>query len=113
MKKIYFYHRNYAVYGMSDTFQQTNFPIFSLLGPYFVANDPNFFLEIAKDNFTTPITGLDRVVAYWSSGISISVSISEQMLDLIFEAPLFYKGNKTKGLLGKLRDETVTDFSGA
>ncbi len=69
-------------------------------GPFFSPNDPDFFMELAKDNFTTPITGLDRVVAYWTSEISISVSISEQMLDIIFEAPLSFKGNKTKGLLG-------------
>ena len=58
-------------------------------------------MELQRDNYTSPISGKDRVVVYWSSGISVSVSISEQMLDIIFEAPIFLLGDHIKGLLGK------------
>ena len=58
-------------------------------------------MELQRDNYTSPISGKDRVVVYWSSGISVSVSISEQMLDIIFEAPIFLLGDHIKGLFGK------------
>ena len=70
-------------------------------GPYLNPTDTTFYLELIKDNFTSPITGQDRVVAYWEGGISISVAISEQMLDVVFSADNKYFGNHTKGLLGK------------
>ena len=83
-----------------------NFDIYLALffphaGPYYDPADPAFYMELKKDNFTSPITGKDRVIAYWDGGLSVSVSISERMLDIIFEASTQYLGNHTKGLLGK------------
>ncbi len=67
-------------------------------------------MELIQDNFTNPISGQDRVVAYWDGGISVSVSISEQMLDIIFEASTEYLGDHTRGLLGELKAKKMVEM---
>ncbi|XP_077996690.1 uncharacterized protein LOC144449997 [Glandiceps talaboti] len=53
-----------------------------------------------------------RIIALFSSGISISVGVVENstMLDVLFSAPESYKG-KTRGLFGIWNDDVTDDFT--
>ncbi|XP_072046364.1 uncharacterized protein [Amphiura filiformis] len=85
-----------------------------LNGPYFNPADRSFYLELQRDDYTSPITGKDRVVVYYSSGISVSVAISEQMLDIIFLVGTRINGQQVqrgvKGLLGVWNGDFTDDF---
>lgn len=74
--------------------------------PYFSENDPNFYLEVDSGNFTNVnLNASDRIVAYWSIGISISVAMTTPgVLDIFFEIPQSYQGNQTQGLFGKTEE---------
>ncbi|PIK34386.1 putative fibrillin-1 [Apostichopus japonicus] len=80
--------------------------------PYFSENDPNFYLEVDSGNFTNVnLNASDRIVAYWSIGVSISVAMTTPgVLDIFFEIPQSYQGNQTQGLFGVWNDDYTDDF---
>ncbi|XP_070536953.1 fibrillin-1-like [Ptychodera flava] len=51
----------------------------------------------------------NRTVAAFSSGISISIGVVEEMLDVVFSAPEDFRG-QTVGLLGVWNDDPADDF---
>ncbi|XP_070537209.1 mucin-4-like [Ptychodera flava] len=65
--------------------------------------DVQFYLKVEIPSNVT------RTIAVFSSGIGVSVGISQGMLDAAFIAPDSFK-NKTRGLLGVWNDDPADDF---
>ncbi|XP_033114121.1 uncharacterized protein LOC117114557 [Anneissia japonica] len=72
---------------------------------YAPPEDPNFSIKLPSENTT------NTVAVAWGSGISISVSLTGQLLEVIFSAPETLRGSHTKGLYGVWNGNTGDDLT--
>ncbi|XP_077996694.1 uncharacterized protein LOC144450002, partial [Glandiceps talaboti] len=73
-------------------------------------NLTNVVLLLKQEEAEASSTERYRIVATFSSTISISIGIAERMLDVVFSAPAKYKGT-VKGLMGFWDDDPANDFT--
>ncbi|XP_071954227.1 uncharacterized protein [Antedon mediterranea] len=72
--------------------------------PYVSESDSTFSISLPSGNSTD-----NRVVAAWSSGISLSIGLVKTAIDVVASIPDSYKG-QTNGLYGVWNDNVTDDF---